>query len=51
MVAAAVGTKPDTMERISQLISAGVNAITIDTAHADSKKLLMYSKKRRNYFQ
>jgi len=36
-VAAAVGVTPDTMERVSALVKAGVDAIVIDTAHGHSK--------------
>lgn len=36
-VAAAVGVTPDTLERVSALVDAGVDAIVIDTAHGHSK--------------
>ncbi|TND05355.1 MAG: IMP dehydrogenase [Bacteroidetes bacterium] len=39
-VAAAVGVTHDTMERISALVKAGVDAITIDTAHGHSKGVI-----------
>jgi len=39
-VAAAVGTGPDTMERVDELVSAQVDAIVIDTAHGHSKNVL-----------
>ncbi|GAB4453308.1 MAG: IMP dehydrogenase [Bacteroidia bacterium] len=35
-VAAAVGVTADTMDRVSALVNAGVDAIVIDTAHAHS---------------
>ncbi|MCD6346139.1 MAG: IMP dehydrogenase [Bacteroidales bacterium] len=35
-VAAAVGITPDTIDRIDSLVQAGVDAITIDTAHGHS---------------
>jgi IMP dehydrogenase len=39
-VAAAVGTGPDTMDRIAALVSAGVDAIIVDTAHGHSVGVL-----------
>jgi IMP dehydrogenase len=36
-VAAAVGVTPDTLERATALVEAGVDAIVIDTAHGHSK--------------
>jgi IMP dehydrogenase len=39
-VAAAVGTGHDTMERISALVAAGVDAIIVDTAHGHSTGVL-----------
>ncbi|TNE53016.1 MAG: IMP dehydrogenase [Bacteroidetes bacterium] len=36
-VAAAVGVTADTMERITALVDAGVDAVVIDTAHGHSK--------------
>jgi IMP dehydrogenase len=39
-VAAAVGVTPDTMERISALVDANVDAIIIDTAHGHSKGVI-----------
>jgi IMP dehydrogenase len=39
-VAAAVGTGPDTMERVDELVNAQVDAIVIDTAHGHSKNVL-----------
>ncbi|MEJ5338115.1 MAG: IMP dehydrogenase, partial [Aquificaceae bacterium] len=39
-VGAAVGTGPDTMERVSALVSAGVDAVAVDTAHGHSKRVL-----------
>ncbi len=35
-VAAAVGTGADTAKRVAELVSSGVDAIVIDTAHGDS---------------
>ena len=39
-VAAAVGTAPDTMERVDRLYSAGVDAIVVDTAHGHTKSVM-----------
>lgn len=35
-VAAAVGTAKDTLERVNELVNAGVDAIVVDTAHGHS---------------
>lgn len=39
-VAAAVGVAPDTLERVEELISAGVDAVFVDTAHGHSKGVI-----------
>lgn len=39
-VGAAVGTGEDTKDRISALVSAGVDVVVIDTAHGHSKRVL-----------
>lgn len=39
-VAAAVGTAPDTTERIKMLVEAGADALVVDTAHGHSKGVL-----------
>jgi len=39
-VGAAVGTSPDTLERVKALVKAGVDVIVIDTAHGHSKNVL-----------
>ncbi|MEM2249858.1 MAG: IMP dehydrogenase, partial [Candidatus Bathyarchaeia archaeon] len=39
-VGAAVGTGPDTMERVSTLVSVGVDVIAVDTAHGHSKRVI-----------
>ena len=39
-VGAAVGVTPDTMDRVSALVKAGVDVITIDTAHGHSKGVI-----------
>lgn len=40
LVAAAVGVKSDTLDRIEMLISAGADAVVIDTAHGHSEGVL-----------
>ena len=39
-VAAAVGVTPDTIDRVSALVAAGVDAIIVDTAHGHSKGVI-----------
>ncbi len=39
-IGAAVGTGPETMERVSALVEAGVDVIAVDTAHGHSKRVL-----------
>ncbi len=39
-VGAAVGTGPDTMERVKALVDVGVDVIIVDTAHAHSVRVL-----------
>lgn len=39
-VGAAVGTGADTKDRVSALVSAGVDVIVVDTAHGHSKRVL-----------
>ncbi|HCD52034.1 MAG TPA: IMP dehydrogenase [Balneolaceae bacterium] len=39
-VGAAVGVTPDTIERVDALVHAGVDIITVDTAHGHSKGVL-----------
>ncbi|WP_411275108.1 IMP dehydrogenase [Daejeonella sp.] len=39
-VGAAVGVTPDTMDRVDALVKAGVDVITIDTAHGHSKGVI-----------
>src|SRR5690606_14977301 len=40
LVGAAVGVTADTMERVDALVQAGVDLITIDTAHGHSKGVI-----------
>ena len=39
-VGAAVGTSPDTMERVAALVEQGVDVIIVDTAHGHSSRVL-----------
>ncbi|WP_448587225.1 IMP dehydrogenase [Thermocrinis sp.] len=49
-VGAAVGTGPDTMDRVSALVSAGVDLIVVDTAHGHSKRVLDTVEKIKSSF-
>jgi IMP dehydrogenase len=49
-VAAAVGIGPDTIERCTALIEAGVDAIVIDTAHGHTKGVIETAKKFKSSF-
>lgn len=49
-VGAAVGVTKDTINRISALVSAGVDIITIDTAHGHSKGVVDVLKKVKKEF-
>src|SRR5690606_27778582 len=40
LVGAAVGVTADTMERVEALVKAGVDVVTIDTAHGHSKGVI-----------
>src|SRR5690606_33176527 len=40
LVGAAVGVTPDTLERVTALVNAGVDVVTIDTAHGHSKGVI-----------
>ncbi|HEU0085994.1 MAG TPA: IMP dehydrogenase [Candidatus Paceibacterota bacterium] len=40
LVGAAVGTAPDTMDRVKALVDAGVDVVCVDTAHGHSKSVL-----------
>ncbi len=50
-VGAAVGTTPDTIERIESLLNAGADAIVIDTAHGHSTGVLKLIKEARKKFK
>jgi len=49
-VAAAVGVIHDTLERVSALVDAGVDAIVIDTAHGHTKGVVEKLKEVKNQF-
>lgn len=49
-VAAGVGVTHDTLERVTALVEAGVDAIVIDTAHGHSKGVVGVLKKVKNAF-
>lgn len=49
-VAAAVGVTFDTMERVTALVEAGVDAIVIDTAHGHSKGVVVQLKEVKKAF-
>jgi len=50
LVAAAVGTSSDTMERAEKLVEAGVDVIFIDTAHGHSRSVIETVKKLKRNF-
>ncbi len=50
-VGAAVGTTPDTIDRIESLLNAGADAIVIDTAHGHSAGVLKMVKEARKKFK
>lgn len=49
-VAAAVGVTADTIERVSALVAAGVDAVIIDTAHGHSKGVIEKLKEVKRKF-
>jgi IMP dehydrogenase len=49
-VGAAVGVTPDIEERVSLLIEAGVDVVSIDTAHGHSKGVIDMCKRIKNNF-
>lgn len=50
-VGAAVGTTPDTVDRIESLLKAGADAIVIDTAHGHSTGVIKMVKEIRKKFK
>jgi len=49
-VGAAVGTGPDTMDRVAALVEAGVDVIVVDTAHGHSVRVLETVEKIRGEY-
>lgn len=50
LVGAAVGVADNTMERVRELVKAGVDIITVDSAHGHSKGVIDYVRKVRDEF-
>lgn len=50
LVGAAVGVADNTMDRVRELVKAGVDIITVDSAHGHSKGVLDYVRKIREEF-
>ncbi len=50
LVGAAVGVADNTMDRVRELVKAGVDIITVDSAHGHSKGVIDYVRKIRNEF-
>ncbi len=50
IVGAAIGTSADSMERLEELVKAGVDIITVDTAHGHSSGVLKMVKKVKTRF-
>lgn len=51
LVAAAVGVKSDTIDRIERLVEAGADAVVVDTAHGHSEGVLQVIKKTCDAFK
>jgi IMP dehydrogenase len=49
-IAAAVGVTSDTIDRVHALVSAGVDAVVIDTAHGHSRGVIEMTKLVRKHF-
>lgn len=50
LVGAAVGTSPDTIERVTFLYKAGVDVVVVDTAHGHSKGVIDMVKQLKQLF-
>ncbi|KKO93141.1 MULTISPECIES: IMP dehydrogenase [Sphingobacterium] len=50
LVGAAVGVTPDTLDRVEALVKAGVDVVTIDTAHGHSKGVIDKLKLVKSHF-
>ena len=49
-VAGAVGVAPDTLDRAKEMVSCGVDALVVDTAHAHTEKVKEITMKLREKF-
>lgn len=49
-VAAAVGIAKNTMDRVDQLVAAGVDALVLDTAHGHSQNVISVAKKIKSVY-
>ncbi|MCS7171144.1 MAG: IMP dehydrogenase [Aquificaceae bacterium] len=49
-VGAAVGTGPDTLDRVSALVSVGVDVVAVDTAHGHSKRVIQTVEKIKSMY-
>ena len=49
-VGAAVGTSPDTMQRVAALVAQGVDVVVVDTAHGHSKNVIEMVRRIRGEF-
>lgn len=50
LVGAAVGTSPDTLDRVAALVNVNVDAVVVDTSHGHSKKVMQVVKSIRGEF-
>ncbi len=50
LVGAAVGTAPETLDRVAALVDAGVDLVVVDTAHGHSKRVLETVKEIKKHF-
>jgi len=50
LVGAAVGTAPETLDRVAALVDAGVDLIVVDTAHGHSKRVLDTVREIKKHF-
>ena len=50
LVGAAVGTSPETLDRVAALVDAGVDLIVVDTAHGHSKRVLDTVREIKKHF-
>ncbi|HIP98216.1 MAG TPA: IMP dehydrogenase [Aquifex aeolicus] len=50
LVGAAVGTSPETLDRVAALVDGGVDLIVVDTAHGHSKRVLDTVREIKKHF-